>query len=754
MSYRAGKKYSKTALAGVAVAVGAALQPALADITLEEIVVTAQKRNQSIQDIGFSVAAIGAEDAARYAGDAGALAGQIPGVEAYGSGSHLQSFFIRGIGLNEFAGNFNAPVAIHRDEVYVSKNWMITRPSFDIERIEVLKGPQGTLFGRNTTGGAVNYYAKEPTSEFEGSVRLSADEFSRYGLEGAVSGAVAENLQGRLSFYRSFGSGGPQDNLFTGDEHGAPDVTEVRGQLLWDFDNTRIRLLAYNGSDNSETPAYKGPGIFNAGGGLCPQALSGAVSDNPATCFKFGNVTGDPAVEIEPNGIHTINQNQAPERDDSFYGGYLRIEHEFGEVLLTSITAFDQYDRLHFEDSDSTPIASADLSYFNDLEVFNQEIRLTGTAAGQRLNYVAGLFYQKEELRQADSLNTSENPGPLPPRLVGEFDQEVDSIAVFFNADYELSDKLTFTFGGRYTEDKTDMRAETSVGLNDVRGRERLPATTIAVVDALDDSRTDTDFSWRLGLSYNLNDTTLLYSNTATGFRTGGYSVPFGGAIVQFAPEELFSTEVGYKADLSDKLRLNAALFFYQYDDLQVNVDDPVSPIVPVTRNIGESETYGFEADLTWLAAENLEVKLGYSYLDAEFSETDRMMTTISDLGPIPLQGKTPVNSPEHQFNGSLLYVGDINPSLQWSSQVDFRWVDERFLEVTNQPVDTADAYTVVNLSIGIAARDGTWDAALWVKNLTDEQYLTYINNLPEVGFKLDIFGEQRSIGLSAGYYF
>ncbi len=737
-----------------ALAAATAAQPALAQFTLEEIVVTAQKRSQSIQDIGFSVAAIGEEDAARYAADAGALAGQIPGVESYGSGSHLQSFFIRGIGLNEFAGNFNAPVAIHKDEVYVSKNWMTTRPSFDIERIEVLKGPQGTLFGRNTTGGAVNYYTKAPTADTEGYVRLSADEFSRYGIEGAIGGALTDNLDGRLSLYRSFGSGGPQDNLFDGEEHGEPDVTELRAQLQWNLENTFIRLLAYDGSDKSETPAYKGPGIFNAGGGFCPEALSGAVSDNPARCFKFANVTGDPDIEIEPNGLRTINQSQPPERDDSFYGGYLRIEHDFGDTLLTSITSFDQYDRLHLEDSDSTPIASADLSYFNDLEVFSQELRLTGSAADKRLNYVAGLFYQKEELRQADSLNASANPGPLPPRLVGQFDQEVDSAALFFNADYQLSEQLTLTVGGRYTEDKTDIQAQTSVGLNDVRGREQLPATTIAVVDALDDDRTDTDFSWRLGLSYGLNDTTLLYTNIATGFRTGGYSVPFGGAIVEFDPEELFSTEVGYKSDITDTLRLNAALFFYQYDDLQVNVDDPVSPIVPVTRNIGESETYGFEADLTWLAMDNLEIRLGYSYLDAEFTETDRAMTTISEAGPIPLQGNTPVNSPEHQFNGFVEYTASLSPALNWSAQADFRWVDDRFLEVTNQPADTADAYTVVNLSLGIASADGSWDAFVWAKNVTDEDYITYINNLPVVGFKLDIYGEQRSVGLSASYYF
>lgn len=755
------KNFVKTALiqAMTATVASSAAHYATAALALEEIVVTAQKRSQSVQDIGFSVAAFDESEAAKYAGDIGALAGQVPGVEAYGGGSYLQTFFVRGIGLNEFSGNFNSPVALHMDEVYVSKNWMAARPTFDIERIEVLKGPQGTLFGRNTTGGAVNYYTRAPEPETNGYLRASADEYSRYSLEGAAGGTIAENLYGRLSGYRSFGNGGPQDNLYTGDEHGEPDVTEVRGQLLWELNATTIRVMGYAGSDDSETLAYKGPGIFDNLGGFCPEALSGAVSKNPSTCLKFAGLTGDASLETEPDDPNTINQNYAPRRNDSFSGGYLRVEHDFGDVLLTSLSSFDKYERRQREDSDSSAIASADLDWYNDIEVFTQELRLTGNAVDGKLDYVAGVFYEHDELRQVDSGNFSDSPfnligAGLPPRLVGQFDQEIDSLAVFFNADYMVTDRLTLSFGGRYTEDKTDIVAETSAGLNDVEGKENLPVTTIAVVDSLDDSRTDKDVSWRLGASYDLNDVTMLYTNLATGFRTGGYSVPFGGTIVEFDPEELFSTEIGVKSDLTETLRLNAAAFFYQYDDLQVNVDDPVSTVVPVTRNIGESETFGLEADLTWLATENLEVKFGYSYLDAEFTDTDRSMTTVSTLGSIPLEGKTPVNSPEHQLNGSIRYENDINEQLAWSGQLDIRWVDERYLEVTNQPADTADAYSVINVSLGISSLDGMWDASLWVKNLTDEEYLTYINNLPGAGFKLDMFGEQRAVGLTVGFNF
>lgn len=735
---------------------------------LEEVVVTAQKREQSVQDVGFSVSAFSAEDIAAFGTDIGSLAGQIPGVEAYGSGTYLQSFFIRGVGLNEFSGNFNAPVAIHVDEVYVSKNWMFARPVFDIARIEALKGPQGTLFGRNTTGGTINYYTQEPTPQFEMSVRAGGDNFERYTLEGVINGPLTDALSGRVSVYRGLGSGGPQKNLFTGKEYGEPDILQVRGQLLWEAGGTSVRVLGYGGTDQSETLGYKGPGIFNNGApGFCPAALAGQVSFAADTCAKFGGLAaaqGVPQAESEPRDVNTINQNQPPTRDDSFFGGHVRVDHDFGASTLTSLSAFDHYKRDHTEDADGSFLITNDVDWFNDIDVFTQELRLTGDAWSDHMHYVLGVFYEHDDLRQVDSdeLNglstvngvTIGNPfGPLPPRLVGEFDQTVDSYALFFNSDFDVSDTVTLTAGVRYTSDSTRIDARTSVGLNDVAGEEDLPRTTLAVVDTLDDKRTDEDVSWRLGATWDVAADVTLYTNITTGFRTGGYSVPFAGTIVQFEPEEIFSAEVGAKSRLFDgQLQLNAAVFRYEYSDLQVNVDDPVSPIVPITRNIGESRTVGAEVEAHWQPVDRFVVRLGYAYLDAEFTDTDRTMTTISTLGPIPLEGKTPVNTPEQQLSGMLRYTQALGGELAIVASTDARYVGKRYLEVTNQPNDLADSYSVVNARLSLVPDSERWTVSVWARNLLDEEYLTYVNNLPGPGFKLDIFGEQRSYGLSVEY--
>lgn len=754
---------------------------------LDTIVVTAQKREQSVQEIGGSINAFGEEETRLFANDIGALAGQAPGVESYGNGTFLQSFFIRGIGLNEFAGNFNAPVAIHHDEVYVSKNWQAARPNFDLSRIEVLKGPQGTLFGRNNTGGAVNYFTARPTREFEAYVRGEADLHERYNLQGAVSGPLSDTLSGRFSFYSGFGSGGPQFNLFDGEEHGSPDVHQFRGQLLWEGEATTVRVLAHGGVDKSELVGYKGPGIFNLfGPGFCPEALAGQVSLAPETCAKFNGIAalnGRPELEFEPADVFTINQNHAPRKDDHYYGGYLRIEHDFGNVLLTSISSYDYYERDQQEDSDSAPVASADVDWYNELDQFTQELRLTGNFADGRSNFVLGGFFEHDDLREVDSAELgSDNPfnlppanAGLPPRLLALFDQQVNSLAFFLNNDFDLTDRITLAMGVRYTRESTTIDAMTNVGLNDVSGREDLPATLLVPggIDTVNDTTSatnpsndgitsnkhvDTNVSWKVGLNFEVTEDVLVYTTAQTGFRTGGFSVPFGGSVVEFDREKVLSIESGLKSRFAgDRVQFNIAGFRTRTQNAQVNVDDPLSPLVPITRNIPEIVTWGAEADVQVAPNDYLTANFGVSYLDSEITDSGGAAITTIALAPsTPIQGNSPVNTPEWQLNGRINYFQPLSgtSALAILASADFRWTDERFLEITNQASELAGSYTVVNGRIGLASVDGRWDISVFAKNLFNEKYLTYVNNLPGPGFKIDIFGERRTIGISAGYQF
>ena len=748
---------------------------------IEEIIVTAQKRAESVQDVGLTISAFHGDSYRELTGGTlDGLTSQVPNVEAYLTNTFFQSVHIRGIGLNEFQGQFDSPVAQHFDEVYTSKAWMVARPLYDIERVEVLKGPQGTLFGRNTTGGALNYYTHRPVEKFEASLEVGMDEHERYSIQGMLNTPLSDQgLLGRFSFRSEFGSGGPQKNLFDGEEHGKPNLFDFRGQLLWTGDDITVRFLAHGGIDKGEKMAFKGPGIFNLGApGLCPEVFTGQVTKNPSTCAKsagFATLNGFPEGEFEPEGKFTINQNTPPTVDDTFYGGYLRFDYEMAWATLTSITAYEYYERIHREDSQSDIFNSTSTHYYNEMNQVSQEVRLTGDVNDQ-WRYVLGFFYEYDDLDQVDGSDLSEQqlPGIAPPfadQFFAQFNLNVESIAVFTHTEYDFSDHLTINLGVRYTEDNTEVN-DALLGLGNPPQVGKQSFVTPCLITTFpggpigapacpflgpqaplfSDRRTDDNFSWRAGIEWQPIEDLLIYANLTTGYRNGGYSLPFAGAATEFKSEELFAQEIGVKGQfINNTVQLNASTFRYIYDDVQVNVDDPVSPLVPITRNIGEQKNVGVEAELIWQPIERWYLKQGIGYLDAEYTDTVRAITTYA--GVIPLDGKRPVNTPEWTYNGVVRYEQPVALD-NWNFILitDYRWIDDRFLEATNQLFEKADDYWVVNMRAALASQDGTWEIAVFGKNLFDEEYLTYVNNIGF--FKLDIFGETRTLGASVRYSF
>ena len=744
---------------------------------LEEIIVTAQKREQSVQDVGLTISAFSDEQYRELTrGTLDGLAAQVSNLQAYANNTFLESVHIRGIGLNEFQGQFDSPVATHFDEVYIAKPWMKARRNYDIGRVEVLKGPQGTLFGRNTTGGSVNYYTKAPVNAFEAELEAGIDEHERYRVTGMINSPLSDQLSGRLSFNTELGNGGPQKNLFSGDEHGRPEIIDVRGQLLWTGEKLTVRGLVHGGINKSDSTAWKGPGIFNLGApGLCPQLFTGEVSKSPSSCAKtagFAILNGFPQGEFEPEGIHTINQNKPPTGDDTFYGGYLRWDYEIGNATLTSITAYEYYERIHTDDSQADMFNSTSTHYYNEMNQVSQELRLSGFLS-ERWRYILGFFYENDDLDQVDGSDLSQQQLPgvvIPPvdQFFSQFALDTESIAVFAHNEFDFTDSLTLNLGLRYTDDTIEVSdAIMGVGLLPQFGKEKFVTPCVVttypggpigspacrflgpVAPPFNDSRTDTDFSWRVGVEWNATDDLLVYTNVVTGYRSGGYSLPFAGAATTFEPEELLTLELGFKYQLlDDTMRINASAFRYVYDEVQVNVDDPVSPLVPITRNIGEQLNTGFEAEITWQPVPALYLRQSVGYLDSEFNDTDRVVTTYT--GAIPLEGKRPVNSPEWTYNGAARWQQPVADGLDLIIGVDYRWIDDRFLEATNQVFDKSDNYWVANMRVALAS--DKWEVAVYGTNLFDEDYLTYINNIGF--FKLDIFGERQTFGASVRYRF
>jgi iron complex outermembrane recepter protein len=750
------KKLTAALLCSVALGAGSPLwaQAAADDMVTDEIVVTAQKRVQSVRDIGISITAIGADELRRQqTTDVASLASQLTNVVATTS-VNLPAFTVRGIGLNEFASNFDAPVAIHVDEVYKSKPFMATVPFFDIQRVEALKGPQGTLFGRNTTGGSVNWYTAEPQFEQSGAMNLSFDNYGRGRIDGFVNGALSDSVALRGSYFVAQGTGGPYRNLLTGHDHGAPNQMVGRLQLKYKGENTTVRLMGYAFRDKSELTPYKSPGIFNADGSLCSAVLTGAVLNNKAACLKYGPFVPGPNPQglRETQSIKELNADNPQGANNTAYGGYARIEQQAGAFTLTSITAFDYFERDQTDDPDNSPYATANQNYYNKINQFSQELRAFGKLG--KLNLLIGGFYEHDSISDVTSADLSANAllglPPFAPRLAATFKQKVRSLAVFSNAEYALTDTLSLIAGIRYTSDKTSLDAQTFLGANDPKGRTHR-VTPFSIVDSLVDSRTDNTTSFRGGINWKPSADQLFYASISRGFRSGGYSVPFGGVISTFKPEQLTAYEIGSKSRFFDrKLDLNLAAFFYDYKDMQTNVDDPSSPLVPITRNIGGSRTYGVEADLTFRPDPTTLIRVGGGYLDARFRNTDAVITTYA--GPIPLDGKRPVNNPKWSGQAMAQKTVPLSTDLDLIATTDARYVGKRFLEATGQVFDRAPSYWVQNARLAISSKEGGWEVAAWGKNIWNKNYLTYLNNVSF--FRLEIYGEPVSYGLSASVKF
>lgn len=739
---------------------------------VEEIMVLADRREQAAQNVAASVSTLSAEEyRATGASDLGRLAHQLPNVNVFANNSTLQALYIRGIGQNEFAGNLDGPTATYVDEVYLSKPWMISRPQFDVERVEILKGPQGTLFGRNTTAGALSYFTRSPTNQRDAAIEVTADHHQRYQLEGFGNAPLTERLSARLAYSLAANNGGPWENQTLRTDQGGREHAMVRLKLRWDGEHTMLQFGAHAGADRSEMVGYTSPGLFLPGGALCPAVFSGAIIEHPQACLKYAGAAaaaGFPNAERDDGDPTTVASGMTNGRDDRFGGAQLRVERYFDRATLTSISAYEAY-RSNWQDNpDDSPFVGVATYYFDDIDQFTQEVRLA-SEPGARLQYVTGIFFEHTDLLEINSGDLSRNPlGILPPQfpvLASELDQTVDAVALFTNGEFELLPRLTVIAGLRGTYEDTEIRARTSLARNDRRGREdRVTPVLVTTFSAageplalarnagfLHDSQHQADVSWRAGLKFELREDVLLYGTLATGYRAGGFASPIGGEVKKFDAEKIFSREIGLKAWLLERrLQANLSGFHYTYDDVQVNVDDPSAGLAPFTQNIGQQDGVGGEAELWWSPDERWDVRLGASYLDAEFSNTDAVIsdyTTRVTGAFTPLEGRHPVNAPPWSANGAVRHERELRNGLRLVLGAQGRWVDERFLEVTNRPFDRAPSYAALNLRAAIATVDERWELVFWGNNVTNAENLTYINNIQ--WFTVHLYSEPATWGLS-----
>ncbi|WP_019529321.1 TonB-dependent receptor [Dasania marina] len=735
-------------------AVGMATQ--LNAAILEEVVVTAQKREQNLQDVGVSISAFtGKQTRALGWNNSEDIAAQTPGLvtASFTGDSSVSIFSIRGVGQNDFADHQEAPTAMYVDGVYISNTGAAGFQMFDVDRVEILRGPQGTLFGRNATGGLMHIINKKPTEEFEGYIDLTLGDFDQVRVEGAVSGPITDNILGRFSLLRETADGYFDNKYVDASGNKAKDLRvrdnfSWRGQLQFEVnDKSTINLSAWQNITD------------HAAGGVYDHIVTSAGTEFYGSDLYVngeGNRTDGAGTADDYPGANEGAPNVQGQVDKDSHGLMMTVEIETDNFTVTSITDAQEISKYFQEDSDSTPASYLWYHAAADVDQFSQELRLNGES--ENLKWQGGLYY----LNIDGEYNSRIDEPTFGGASVNNYTLKTESFSVFGQVEYDLTEALLLTAGVRWTEDEkeydlTSECAETedpgALALGVGPGTPYDCAYLLSFDDPFDNTvlslpgtqefeRRDEDYSGKLQLDWSLTEDVLMYAGVNRGMKGGGFTAPLDGLlptdVLSYEPEILTSYEVGIKSEwLDGRVRLNASAFQYDYQDYQGFVFVGLTSVV--VNN--DATVTGGEVELYMSPADGWDISIGAAVLDTEVEDVvgavgDQTKTTSPDLTANLLIRKS------WEFNG-----GD------FAVQVDGQYVDEQELSTVNSPLAMTSSYTIWNARVSYAQEN--WDIAAFVKNAGDKEYRTYAFDLAEFfGYSLEIYGPPRWVGVQAQYRF
>jgi iron complex outermembrane receptor protein len=728
----------------IAMAIAGVVTPFAAHAQLEEIIVTAQKREQSLQDVSIAISAFDSSQLTELGlTNLEQLPTVIPNVELSDArGAGQPTWVIRGAGLADFNAN-NTPVsAIFYDEVYMTSNALGGIGLFDVNRVEVLKGPQGGLYGRNATGGAIRILSERPDlTEMSGFVRASYGEWDRWGVEGAIGGPIIENkLAYRIAAYTDQ-DGGWQDSLATpgDDEHGDRDFQAVRGQLLFTpSDELEFLLKIDSGKDESETTLARLNGTYDTDFSFdyCDAIYQGRRDDS--TCLGFHNLLGDPLLpsDQKDNG-ETVLSNPINELDNDWTGYNLYIDWDVGFASFKSITSYLDFDYYQFYDYDATPLVFvSSVEGFPDadtnIEQWSQEFRLISTGDGP-LTWLAGAIYAEDtnESIQSFSVQALADFFGVPfTEGVADYTQDTEAWAVYGQVGYDLTDSLNLHGSLRYTDEDKDIDYLSTVIIDG-------SPVPIGDVEGFETSLEE-NWSGHIGLDWSFTDHVLLYARFSRGVKSGGFFAAFTDNNDQLTPydEEINdSFEIGVKSNPTETLQINAAAFFYDYQDAQgtIQVESAGSPTGTLFTigTVGDAEHYGVEVDLLWapLGLPGFELGVAAAWLDAEIDDSDEFSLDQSG-GLQPLEGLDREFSPEWSYTINARQEVTFADNLLGTISANYSWRDDpltRDMRLTDLDYGLIqmESYGLLSVRVALAHLDQGWEIAVRGDNLTDEEYAT-----------------------------
>lgn len=773
---------------------------------LEEVLVTAQKRSESTQDIPVAVTGLSGDSLDKLGFDNAVDVGaQVPNMQVSGAYGEVQPIFaIRGVSMSDYSSNQASPIGVYVDEAYLGPTYSHGANFFDVARLEVLRGPQGTLYGKNTTGGAINIITRTPGFDGEGTRYLKVGT-GNYDARSVEAGAEAELISGVLAA-RLSGKIKESDGWMEikgQDENGA--ATDFKGGRLalnWLINDRWDAVFKYSASKNDGTSTSpKGVGRTRTSDG---ESIDYTGYDRP-----------------ESLGFHEVESNESGDLITHSDLSVFTVNYNADSYTLTSVSSYLDADYYQEQDTDGGPNGLLEILWASDSQSYSQDLRFTSAFEGM-FNIIAGLYYGYEDLAMRNTyyiFRTTPDPrvvtakpdtlGDAPYLIdVGEIihrmEVEKESAAAYTQMRFDITPDFGVDIGLRYTRDTNTMpylnlsryddngngvgtwvpgnptgvdngwiRLDPATALLALSNPAALSAITaggythgpFTTASAPELESTEREWTGKIGVDYRFSEEWMAYASYSKGYRAGSFNGGVyyvsrtldGGAYA--APEYIDAYEVGFKADLlGNSMRLNAAAFYYDYTDQQfINVVG----ISNFLENAGASSIKGVEAELWARVTERLTVQAAIGMLDTEFSELTLANTeTLDDPDDqVDLSGNELISAPKLNASFSIDYDLLLTDYGYLSLNTNASYQDEQWYSAYNDQYGYGeirqDAYWLVNGRLGWYANDGSYSVSLWGKNLADEEYHVYGLNLQaNFGFDEYIAGEPRTYGVEVSWNF
>ena len=738
---------------------------------LEEVVVTAQKREQSLGDVPISITAVSGDSI-----QAGGiqrleqLAPSVPNLHIAEGVSGSDQFFIRGIGSGVNAG-FEMAVGQVIDGFFFGRSRFSRAAFLDVERVEVLKGPQGALIGKNTSAGAINITTRKPTDEFEGYIsptyEFEADD--GFTIEGAVSGPFSDTLKGRVAV-RYDKRDGWVNNLDTGEEDQSVDDIAVRGTLLWEpndqFDATLQYMFGdYNRDGRTRQPSSCDPGFLG---------FLGATGNTEDCTTDLNRST---AVTREGTGNF-----ESFDTDFDVVG--LTMNWQLGNHTISSLTGYANTNWLDVFESDLSSAEQVNADFLSDEEQFSQELRITNEAGG-KFEYTAGFFYQNAEVNTNFDLHVCipffpvcTGPGPFPPpgTRVILTQQDSETVALFGQVTWNINEQFSATFSGRFTHEEKDATSEQFAALLYTKTR-RPPggAAGLGNEHLITAGIVENNFSPGGNIQWRVNDDMMFYFSGSRGFKGGGFDHQLNANQAganngfRFTDESVTAFEVGGKLTLLDgAAQLNFALFHQKFSDLQISALQP--DVSFQVGNAASATSKGVEVDGKWAATDQLTLSFAMAYLDGEYDSftdapcnaqlirtADPACTLLTPTtGVQDLSGQSLQFAPDWNLVFDAEHVWPLSSNLNLTGFVRAYYVDDQFLATDLDPNVTQSDYWKVDGRLTLSSAAGSWELSLIGRNLTDEITANFGNdgNGSAANTYFKLVESPRAIALQAMYRF